>query len=84
MEKVIYKGKKEKGLVIFYPIGCTNLSAVEKRISILPGESIELVKEDAEKLIQLDPTNFEIKGTEIISPKEPKKRVKKIKEVEVA
>ncbi len=54
--KLRYLGKKKSYPVVF-PIGCKNTSAVE-RVLMVSGE-FDLGESDADKLLKLDPVNFE-------------------------
>jgi hypothetical protein len=63
VEKVVtvkYKGAKKGGMHVTTPIGVNNKSSITGTILLNP--TAELTKEDAEKLVELDPANFEIEG----------------------
>lgn len=68
---VRYKGPK-KQMTVMYPIGCKFKSQVKKYLVLAP--SVELTDDEAEKLVALDPVNFELVGEATES--KPKKRGK--------
>lgn len=66
MVKVKYKGHKDE-MPIDLPPGCHKRSAMESKVVADP--YCEMSQEHAEKLVELDPRNFEIVGAQSDEPK---------------